>query len=93
MAGSRWRVCAAAALSLAIVAPPSSAGVAPGDRISGENVAKAKDLISPGLEWCIEHGFPITVTETKRIEWPRAYREATGPLWGLCPRCSRRPPT
>ena len=78
MSGSRcWRVCAAAALSLAIVAAPSSADVAPGDRITGENVAKAKDLISPGLEWCIEHGFPITVTETKRIEWPRAYREAT----------------
>ena len=77
MAGSRWCVCAAAALSLAIVAPPSSADVAPGDRVTGENVAKAKELISPGLEWCIEHGFPITVTDTKRVEWPRAYREAT----------------
>src|SRR5919197_132825 len=78
VSGSRcWRVCAAAALSLAIVAAPSSADVAPGDRITGENVAMAKDLISPGLEWCIEHGFPITVTETKRIEWPRAYRGAT----------------
>jgi len=46
------RRCAAAALSLAIIAPPSSADVTPGDRITGENVARAKDLISPGLEWC-----------------------------------------
>jgi hypothetical protein len=51
--------------------------VVPGDRITEQNVDKVKDLISPGLEWCIKRGFPLTIGETKRIEWPRAYKEAT----------------
>jgi hypothetical protein len=51
--------------------------VVAGDRISAANVAKVKDLVSPGLEWCIRRGFPITIGETRRIEQPRAYREAT----------------
>jgi hypothetical protein len=54
-----------------------AADVAVGERITAENVANVKDLISPGLEWCIERGFPLTIGETKRIEWPKAYREAT----------------
>src|SRR5438067_12491243 len=55
----------------------AQADVAPGDRITDQNVDKVKDLISPGLEWCIKHGFPLTIGETKRIEWPKAYKEAT----------------
>ena len=53
------------------------ADVAPGDRITEANVEQVKELISPGLEWCIRHGFPLTVGESRRIEWPRAYRDAT----------------
>jgi hypothetical protein len=53
------------------------ADVAPGDKIDASNVAKAKDLLSPGMEWCVKRGFPITVIETKRVEWPKAYKEAT----------------
>jgi hypothetical protein len=64
-------------LVLAVAAVPIAAEVAPGDRITDQNVDKVKDLISPGLEWCIRRGFPLTITETKRIEWPQAYREAT----------------
>jgi hypothetical protein len=55
----------------------ASADVNPGDRITSANVDKAKDLLSPGMEWCVRRGFPITVVEPQRIEWPRAYREAT----------------
>ena len=70
--------CAAASIALALAAVTCSAhaDVKPGDRITPENVAAVKDLISPGLEWCIRHGWPLTVTETKRVEWPKAYREA-----------------
>src|SRR5215468_5367347 len=53
------------------------ADVAPGDKINAGNVAKAKDLLSPGMEWCVKRGFPITVVEPKRVEWPKAYKEAT----------------
>ena len=54
-----------------------AAAVSPGDRISAENVDQVKDMLSPGMEWCVRRGFPITVSETKRIEWPQAYKEAT----------------
>jgi hypothetical protein len=56
---------------------PAGADVAPGDKITKENVDKVKDLVSPGMEWCIKRGWPITITEPKRIEWPQAYKEAT----------------
>jgi hypothetical protein len=56
---------------------PAVADVVPGDKITDANIDKVKDLISPGLEWCIKRGFPITIGETKRVEWPRAYKEAT----------------
>ena len=61
-------------LALALLATGGIAGrsaladVAPGDKINASNVAKAKDLLSPGMEWCVKRGFPITVVESKRIE-------------------------
>jgi len=67
----------AATFALAILGAPARADVAPGDRITDQNIEKLKDLISPGMEWCIKHGWPLTITETKRVEWPKAYKEAT----------------
>jgi len=58
-------------------APAARAEVSPGDKITDANMDKVKDLVSPGMEWCIKRGWPITITETKRIEWPKAYKEAT----------------
>jgi Protein of unknown function (DUF1329) len=74
----RWW-CMGAALTMVLSIPGTSAhaDVVPGDRIAAENVDKVKDLISPGLAWCIRHGWPITIVASKRIEWPRAYKEAT----------------
>jgi hypothetical protein len=69
-----------AALAVAIgalSAVPAVADVQPGDKINADNVDKVKDLISPGLEWCIRRGMPMTIIEPKRVEWPRAYKEAT----------------
>ena len=73
--GRSW--CVTMALVLSALVASVYADVAPGDKIDATNVAKAKDLISPGLEWCIKRGFPITVGESKRVEWPKAYKEAT----------------
>src|SRR5439155_964727 len=53
------------------------ADVVPGDKITDQNMDKVKDLISPGMEWCIKRGFPMTIVAPRRIEWPRAYKEAT----------------
>ena len=65
------------ALVVGIVSGTATADVSVGDRIGPDNVDKVKDLISPGMEWCVKRGFPITVAETKKIEWPQAYKEAT----------------
>ena len=61
--GRSW--CVTMALVLSALGASVHADVAPGDKIDATNVAKAKDLISPGLEWCIKHGFPITIGETQ----------------------------
>src|SRR5689334_25174399 len=77
MSSLRRRIFAAAVVAAGIAGGPARADVNPGDRITEQNIDKVKDLISPGLEWCIKHGFPITIIETKHVEWPRAYKEAT----------------
>src|SRR5262249_14746678 len=60
-----------------ILAASTRADVVPGDRIDASNVEKAKGLLSPGMEWCVKRGFPITVVEPKRVEWPKGYKDAT----------------
>src|SRR5712664_4996973 len=73
-----WLVLASAAtFMLAILPTTVRADVMPGDKITDQNMDKVKDLISPGMEWCIKRGFPMTIVEPKRIEWPKAYKEAT----------------
>jgi uncharacterized protein DUF1329 len=77
MTGKSTAFLALAAALVSLASGRAVADVAVGDRITEQNVDKVKDLISPGLEWCIKHGFPITIGPTKRIEWPKAYKEAT----------------
>lgn len=66
-----------AALIVTIATGAVRADVSVGDKIGPDNVDKAKDLLSPGMEWCVKRGFPITVGEYKKIEPPVAYKEAT----------------
>ena len=61
----------------AMVAPPARADVQPGDVITKANVDKVKDLISPGVEWCVKHGMTMKIVPYKKVEWDKAYREAT----------------
>ncbi|HJQ84054.1 MAG TPA: DUF1329 domain-containing protein [Candidatus Binatia bacterium] len=61
----------------ALAGAARGAEVAPGDRIDAQNVDRVAELFSPGMLWCVKHGFPVTVSETRRVEWPAAYREAT----------------
>jgi hypothetical protein len=65
-------------VALAVLVPfAARADVKPGDRIEVANAAQVKELVSPGVLWCVEHGMPMTIGETKPIALPRAYREAT----------------
>jgi len=74
--GLRGLVAGALFVAVATVGA-ARADVSPGDKITDANLDKAKDLLSPGMEWCVKRGWPITVSEAKRIEWPKAYKEAT----------------
>jgi len=64
-------------LAIGILARPARADVKPGDTFNASNVSQIKDLITPGVEWCVQHGMPIRIIETKKVEWPKAYKEAT----------------
>jgi Protein of unknown function (DUF1329) len=68
---------AIALAALPVWAVAAHADVKPGDKINASNVAQIKDLVSPGVQWCVEHGMPITVVETKPIEVAKAYKDAT----------------
>src|SRR5574337_1956122 len=53
------------------------ADVQPGDVITKANVDQVTSLISPGVQWCVNHGMAIKVVPYKHIEWDKAYRDAT----------------
>ncbi len=62
------------ALGLAVNA---AADVSPGEVINASNAEKVKDLVSPGMYWCVQHGWPMKIVEPKSIAWPAIYRQAT----------------
>jgi hypothetical protein len=59
------------------LASVAAADVSPGDVIDKTNVAKAKELISPAVEWCVNQGMSMKIVAPKPIGWPKAYKEAT----------------
>jgi hypothetical protein len=67
----------AAIVLLTTHAAPSAADVMPGDVITRANAAQVKDLVSPGLSWCVEHGLRMTIGVASSVPWPPAYRDAT----------------
>ena len=52
----RFGLAWCAAMVTAVLALPIRADVQPGDVITRANVDKVKDLVSPRVEWCINHG-------------------------------------
>src|SRR5262245_59448662 len=53
------------------------ADVNPGDIITKDTVAQAEALLTPSTRWMVEQGMPMQIIATKKVEWPKAYREAT----------------
>jgi Protein of unknown function (DUF1329) len=53
------------------------AEVKPGDTITKDNLAQAEKLLTPSTRWMVERGMSMPIIETRKVEWPRAYREAT----------------
>jgi len=55
----------------------AAADVSVGETIDKSSVAKIKGLVSPGVEWCVEHGMTMKIIAPKAIGWPKLYKEAT----------------
>src|SRR5882724_10749490 len=53
------------------------ADVKPGDTVTKANADAVKDLVSPGVMWCIKRGLPLKIVDYKKIEVPKAYADAT----------------
>jgi len=64
-------------VAMLLLSAAARADVQPGDLITKANVDKARGLMSPGVVWCVEHGMTMKIVPTKKVEWPRPYREAT----------------
>src|ERR1700687_5539664 len=67
-------IATAAAMALAL---PAVADVQPGDVVNNANVAQVSALVSPGVEWCVKHGMVMKIVPYKKVEWNKAYKEAT----------------
>jgi hypothetical protein len=77
---SSWRVTVVAALSLFAFGATGitvHAQVKPGDFITPENSYKVKDLVSPGVQYKVEHGMTMKIVPTERVDWPPPYKDAT----------------
>src|SRR5204863_1533507 len=59
-----------------LVSATAHADVQPGDTITKTNADKIQDLVSPGMSWCVQHGFPLRIVEPKPIAHRRAFDEA-----------------
>src|SRR5215467_5970420 len=53
------------------------ADVQPGDTVTKATLAQAEGLLTPVTRWMVERGMPMAIIATKKVEWPKAYREAT----------------
>jgi hypothetical protein len=60
-----------------LVALPAAGEVKPGDVITAQNLSDARDMISPGVKWCVRHGMAIHVVAPQKIDLPQPYLEAT----------------
>ena len=68
---------AATAVTLFVLATPAFAAVEVGDKITESNMSKIKDIVSPGVQWCVGNGMEMDIVEYEPIPTPVAYRAAT----------------
>ena len=73
----RSQIALAAAVLAALAAGPVRADVQVGDVITTANADKVKDLTSPGVFWCVQHGWPMKIVATQSVPQRKAFTEAT----------------
>ena len=78
---SRWfKTTCAAVVAGGLVfgtAGRTVADVKPGDTVTKENMASAEEFLIPSMKWYVGQGMPMKVIDYKKIEWPKAFKEAT----------------
>jgi len=57
---------------IVLIAASAAAQVNPGDTINKASADKIKDLVSPGMYWCVQHGWPMKIVETKPVTLRKA---------------------
>ena len=79
LSNRRWLLKAAsfAVTALVFFARPGWAQVKPGDLVGGDNAAKVKELVSPGVFYKVQQGMQMKITPTQRVDWPPPYKDAT----------------
>jgi uncharacterized protein DUF1329 len=74
------RIAGAAALTLFTLGMTTTSGwtqVKPGDLVGGDNAAKVKELVSPGVFYKVQQGMQMKITPAERVDWPPPYKDAT----------------
>ena len=71
------RIVGAALSAVLMMSGLAGAQVQPGDKINTANADKVKDIVSPAMYWLVQHGWPMTIAETKKITLRKAFIEAT----------------
>lgn len=78
---SRWfkTTCAVVATGGLVLgtAGRTIADVKAGDTITKENMASAEEFLTPAMKWYVTNGMPMKIVDYKKIEWPKAFKEAT----------------
>lgn len=78
---SRWfkTTCAVVATGGLVLgtAGRTIADVKAGDTITKENMASAEEFLTPAMKWYVTNGMPMKIIDYKKIEWPKAFKEAT----------------
>ena len=65
-------------LVLAIYFPDRALGVVqPGETVTKDTMAQAAELLTPVTQWMLERGMSMPIIDTKKVQWPKAYQEAT----------------
>ncbi len=62
---------------LAITLVISCTGLAQAQVKPGDTITQAEALLTPITRWMLQQGMPMEVIETKKVHWPKAYKEAT----------------
>ncbi|MFQ5352041.1 MAG: DUF1329 domain-containing protein [Candidatus Binatia bacterium] len=78
--GKHWDLttaAAATALVLVALSAASAAEIGPGSTVDKTNVQLVKDVIPPGVAWCVGNGMTMEIVPYKEIPAPRLYAEAT----------------